>query len=164
MEALLATWSPIAIISFALAPIIIAAIALGAAIWSGVEQRKHNRLSVKPFLEYEWDTDAISLVNSGLGPGKVDILTATVNGQTYDITTTDGVTRLANEQFPSLSGTTVSIGSGCQLVAQAKFKFIKFGPSDIDGRALTELMKTFEFRAEFWSIYGEWFESYGRTS
>ena len=81
MESLLATWSPIAIISFALAPIFIAAIALGLSIWAGREQRKHNKLSVKPFLDILADDKRIHIENVGLGPARITSIEAIVDDE-----------------------------------------------------------------------------------
>ena len=73
MEALLETWSPIAIISFALSPIFISLCALGAAIWSGIAQRTHNRLSVRPVLGFQFDEKGFHLALFGKNP-MIDLL------------------------------------------------------------------------------------------
>ena len=65
--------SPTMIVSWA--AVAIAAVALGFSIWQGIEQRRHNRLSVKPTLAYyvtsgEPDGRAagVYITNVGAGP------------------------------------------------------------------------------------------------
>jgi hypothetical protein len=56
---------------------LIALSALGLAIWQGMVQRLHNRLSVKPHLVFHRNVQndspqiAILLTNSGIGPAVI---------------------------------------------------------------------------------------------
>jgi hypothetical protein len=61
-------------IAIEIAALVIALSAIGVTVWQGVEQRSHNRLSVKPALIFDTDEIAdgtkvaITLKNSGTGP------------------------------------------------------------------------------------------------
>ena len=75
------------IIPFSLA--LIALTALGIAVWQGFETRHHNRSSVKPYLEVNYDlspTEPIKIVikNQGIGPAIITKMTCNVDGMTFD--------------------------------------------------------------------------------
>ncbi|MEJ2099050.1 MAG: hypothetical protein P8X68_03630 [Desulfobacterales bacterium] len=61
----------------AIATVFVAACALGISIWSGIEMRRHSRLSVSPLfiIDYSLAKDdqyvGVVLSNRGLGPGRV---------------------------------------------------------------------------------------------
>ena len=55
------------------AAIVIAICAMLTSVWQGYEIRKHNRLSTKPIIIYEWEAkegqkSGIYIQNNGLGP------------------------------------------------------------------------------------------------
>lgn len=55
------------------AAIIVAICAVAISVWQGYETRKHNRLSTKPIILYEWEVkegqkSGIYIQNNGLGP------------------------------------------------------------------------------------------------
>lgn len=63
----------------------VAACALSISIWQGYEVRKHNRLSVKPRLNFYIEsatdvTNHISLINSGTGPAVIQDITIFIDG------------------------------------------------------------------------------------
>lgn len=68
--------------------IIIAIVALGISIWQGFEQRQHNRLSVKPLLNFEViahnQTKSIMLSNDGLGPAIIKGFYINLDGDIID--------------------------------------------------------------------------------
>src|SRR5829696_6884501 len=61
-----------------IASAVVAAAALGLAVWEGMANRRHNRLSVCPRLRVDFDVHPVSrrvsitLVNAGLGPAIFD--------------------------------------------------------------------------------------------
>lgn len=151
MESLLATWSPIAIISFALSPIIIAAIALGFSIWAGREQRKHNRLSVKPALGYEFDVTGLRLDNSGLGPARICSAMASVGEQDFDLSSEEDTAALADALFLNpIPNTVGTIGVGTYLMQGTHFNLIVTHESLVSRPEVA--MKS---RFEYQSMYDE---------
>ena len=74
-----AGWQPNIVI--AVLSVFIAGCVLGVTIWQGLQNRKHNRISVLPLLMCEEDLDKentiLRLVNSGVGPAiitKIELL------------------------------------------------------------------------------------------
>ena len=71
----------------AIAALIVAAAALGTAVWQGLETRRHQRLSVAPALVFEWndsenfDFVGLKLSNQGTGPGLVGPFHIFVDGE-----------------------------------------------------------------------------------
>jgi hypothetical protein len=63
-------------------------IALFISIWQGCEQRRHNRLSVKPILTFDEISQnrrkSIRMSNDGLGPALIKRFTIIENGKVYD--------------------------------------------------------------------------------
>ena len=61
------------IVSFS--AIVIASASIFVAIWQGIENRKHNRLSVRPKLQIMFSVDkekfGYKIVNNGLGPATI---------------------------------------------------------------------------------------------
>lgn len=68
--------------------IFIAMTALMISVWQGCEQRRHNRLSVRPLLDFQTvghnNTQSIQLANNGLGPAIVQGFYIDVDGQRLD--------------------------------------------------------------------------------
>ena len=68
--------------------IFIAMMALFISLWQGCEQRKHNRLSVRPLLTFDVfsrnQTKSIRLSNDGLGPALIKRFMITIDGEKLD--------------------------------------------------------------------------------
>ena len=68
--------------------ILVAILALAISIWQGFEERKHNRLSVKPLLNFETvshnQTKSIRLSNDGLGPAIIKGFYVYLDGEQLD--------------------------------------------------------------------------------
>ena len=68
--------------------IFIATIALMISVWQDCEQRKHNRLSVRPLLSFETisynNSQSIKLSNNGLGPALIQSFQIELDGKNYD--------------------------------------------------------------------------------
>lgn len=88
--------------------ILIAFMALGLAIYEGLANRKHNRLSVIPRLVIGFrltmkDEDPlIVLKNNGAGLAELDSMIAEVNGMKYDLLNANELKKMVRENFPSL--------------------------------------------------------------
>jgi len=69
--------------------IVIALSASAATIWQGILMRKHNRLSVKPFLRIDNNAELgkkgeVRLINVGAGPAIIDSMAVYVDGKLID--------------------------------------------------------------------------------
>ena len=66
----------------------IAILALAISLWQGFEERRHNRLTVKPLLSFETishnQTKSIRLSNNGLGPAIIKGFYVYLDGQKVD--------------------------------------------------------------------------------
>lgn len=66
----------------------IAILALAISLWQGFEERRHNRLTVKPLLNFETishnQTKSIRLSNNGLGPAVIKGFYVYLDGQKID--------------------------------------------------------------------------------
>jgi hypothetical protein len=77
------SWEAVA----ALASVVIAFCAFVLTVWQVVTTRRHNRLSVKPFLTTWTDSDydenryGIKLINNGVGPALIKSFTIEVDGK-----------------------------------------------------------------------------------
>ena len=65
--------------------IVMAFTSICVSVWTGVEARSHNRLSVRPHLELAFNAGSRSLgytlVNNGLGPARIKSLRITMDGE-----------------------------------------------------------------------------------
>lgn len=75
------------------AAVVIALAAFGASIWQGWETRKHNRLSLMPYInaapiaKLSVKEDGVLISNDGLGTGFIIDAYIIVNGKKFDLTT-----------------------------------------------------------------------------
>jgi len=86
-------------ILIAILGLIIALSASIATIWQGVLTRRHNKLSVKPFLKTEGNyipgqKVSITLSNTGFGPAIIKSIQILIDGQVFDST--------ENQLYPEL--------------------------------------------------------------
>lgn len=93
----------------AIAASIISIVALGVAIWQGLESRKHNRLMARPRLDFSIDfalnRERVGLFidNTGLGPALVTSVTISLDGVTVSAPYGElWPTVLRNVQSPTL--------------------------------------------------------------
>ncbi|WP_415894917.1 hypothetical protein ACMXYQ_12470 [Neptuniibacter sp. PT34_22] len=88
---------------------IIAASAMAAAFWQGYIARRHNKLSVKPYLTIHPLIDGTndkpsigcSIANQGLGPAEVIKFTIKLKGEALDFSMIDQTTSKLEEHFRS---------------------------------------------------------------
>lgn len=64
----------------------LAVLALSVSLWQGYEERRHNRLSVRPLLTFDYTYDtagwfSLEVVNTGVGPAIIQRFEAFVDGQ-----------------------------------------------------------------------------------
>lgn len=82
--------------------ILIALFALGLAVWEGIENRRHNRLSTRPLLVFITQLYAdkkvgLFLNNLGPGPAIVSDIRAKVDGKEFGFHNPDDVVQVAKE-------------------------------------------------------------------
>jgi hypothetical protein len=79
---------------------VIAICALALTVWQGIQTRKHNRLSCKPFLTTWIGKDlknnfySVDLINNGLGPAVIENFTIKVDDELFQIESADDVSCL----------------------------------------------------------------------
>ncbi len=145
-----------------------------AALYVAIEQarltRKHNRLSVRPYLamyrkEFKNHPIEYVLENRGLGPAIVKKFSVLVDDHKVDAANTNVVLRAL--ELLSLSGDgigghllveTDSLGAN-QSITILQFAKSKDNPELY--RALMDKMPRLKFRIEYQSMYGDDFAYYG---
>lgn len=148
----------------AIAAVLVAIFALVATVWQGWTARKHNRMSVRPALDYIDMRDSpaalgLAIVNRGLGPAIVDGIEITVDGQKFVQMDSEYKAFVAHRvhnygadgQFQSLaSGSPISVGQSIVL-------FRIQVPHERDERLLaaTRFLSRIEFQIAYSSMYGE---------
>ena len=150
----------------ALATILIALCALGSSFWQGYTLQQHNKLSIRPFLEFEAniqpDTSGkfgfeLMLNNNGLGPADIVSTEFLVNGQ--QLTS-------AHNIWSTLQ---ISLPSHC-LGAGNVTRFYKVNDRQMVIRAMAEdcllsaedygrLLKSLKIKLTYQSLYGEVFHT-----
>lgn len=75
----------------AISSAIIAVLALLTTLWQGYIARKHNRLSIRPFLEHrqariEGQYVTVSIINRGLGPAMLESVFFTISSNRKKLT------------------------------------------------------------------------------
>lgn len=150
----------------AICALIVAAVAVGVSVWHGIMTRKHNRLSVKPFLEITLEcVDEtpiyIAVRSKGIGPAVLKSISLCVNkkqvhdGSRNGIDDTVKALGLGNHKYEA----TAVVGPN-HLAPGEHWELIRFPGTENDGiqhanvlAALTQL----EVAIEYTSIYGEEF-------
>ncbi len=148
-------------------PIFVAAVAVGIAVWQGIAQREHNRLSVKPHLDFHRIFAfplpySVGILNSGIGPALVKSITLSYEGETFDGTTREGLDALMERMGlkDSASMRVIKFACGAKYAMRAgeeiKFYSCKFNGGDesdyIDERAILERVQAVATYSSFYGI------------
>jgi len=148
----------------ALATIFIALCALGSSFWQGYTLQQHNKLSIRPFLEFEANIQPdpsgkygfeLMLNNNGLGPADIVSTEFQVNGKKLVS---------AHDIWPTLE---ISLPPHC-LGAGNVTRFYKVSDRQMVIRATAEeclltaadyhrLLKSLKIKLTYQSLYGEAF-------
>jgi len=148
----------------ALATIFIALCALGSSFWQGYTLQQHNKLSIRPFLEFEANIQPdpsgkygfeLMLNNNGLGPADIVSTEFQVNGKKLTS---------AHDIWPTLQ---ISLPAHC-LGAGNVSRFYKVSDRQMVIRAVAEdclitaddyrkLLQTLKIKLTYQSLYGEIF-------
>lgn len=150
----------------ALSTIFIALCALGSSFWQGYTLQQHNKLSVRPFLEFEANIQPdpsgkygfeLMLNNNGLGPADIISTEFLVNGKKLTS---------SHDIWPTLQ---ISLPLHC-LGAGDVTRFYKVSDSQMVVRAMAgecllsvedyhRLLTSLKIKLTYQSLYGEVFHS-----
>lgn len=156
----------------AFASMIVAVLALGVTVWQGLVTRRHNRLSVEPFLTWsvsrtfdeEGATFVFAIENRGIGPALTKACYFTVRGERFSNGTEghDVVKALADAMLRpdvryhlghhGLPGRSSAISPGQDFVV-AKLTFPNAGPEEL--AAVEKKLEDVNFVVDYETIYGE---------
>ncbi len=148
----------------AVATVVMAVCALVTSLWQGYTMQQHNKLSLRPYLEFEVNTDPVDaehtrllmyVNNNGLGPAEVTSLKIRLN---------DTVLTNAHQVWPALG---VDLSKGC-FGAGNVGRFYKVDDKQMVIRAaddpcvlnktqLNALLNNISIKLEYRSLYGETF-------
>jgi hypothetical protein len=90
-----------------IASAVIASCALWFSIWQAAQQRRHNRLSVKPHLatwtyrDPQKGTFKVELINNGLGPAHIERFSLELDGVGLSENPMPGLENFLNRAFPN---------------------------------------------------------------
>ena len=146
---------------------LIALSALGLAIWQGMTQRQHNRLSVKPHLVFERVVNnnspqlQIFLTNTGVGPAIIKHFFVSLDGVTVDFPMEKIWLKIAeNLNISGIWGGGKSFQPGDAIEAGGKNRIFalkttndEMDPSFISEVAYKELDRI-QIEVEYESVYG----------
>lgn len=151
----------------------IASLALAVAIWQGIETRKHNRLSVAPYITVAPmltglnGLNGIYIANDGTGTAFIKKASLTVNGKQFDLTTNSwpqvyehlGIKPLCHSESWFKEGAALKAGEERQIISLTKNPLSASCPFE-----LIKLLSTKELNLsiEYYSIYKEKFFYKGR--
>lgn len=153
-------WTAVATVTMALC-------ALATSIWQGYSFQQHNKLSLRPYLEFEANVDpaangrkafAMFVNNNGLGPAEITHATFEIDGKQL---------QTAHNIWQALG---VSAAENC-FGAGNVARFYKIGDRQMVIRATDEpctltddqfnrLMKTLKITLHYKSLYGEEFTAF----
>ena len=147
--------------------LLIAFAAIALTIWEGVENRRHNRLSVQPRLGAAIDTGRdtageyvrMAIESTGLGPAVIKTFRVYFDGVAQDTVTAAGTIPWQNaiDAF-SANGTNINahgLGTGYYIPAgrqQILFEARRHTASD-NGPTLTDILRRFALQICYCSVY-----------
>jgi len=146
---------------------VIALAALVTSIWQGIQNRKHNRLSVRPRMRVDYSTYAdspikISVSNNGTGPAIIRGFSVSVDGnkvQSDDLPLAAAAAKRAGIDGPHDSYTP-TIGDTFAKDESKDLLLIRNSPVELEKRReLRRQLRRIGFDIEYESIYGDLFST-----
>ena len=149
----------------ALASAVIALLVLGLTIWQGLQTRKHNRLSAKPYVDFSWVNKPLQglrceLKNLGLGPAFINRIRFFVDNNEVTIKNrecykslfetleiNEVVTKI--EVFHIEPHSALSVGQSDNLIV-----FCDSSMSEEDHKLIAIKLRRFSVQVEYKCIYG----------
>ena len=148
----------------------IALLVFSLTLWQSVQVRKHNRLSVKPVLDFCWVNNhekgiICQLVNLGVGPAFLNEITFFVDDKEFHIKEKNDYKALfqvldLNEQLGQIGvhhiqkGSAVSIGQSLDLLDFCDSSVLKN-----DYELIATKLRRLSVQVEYKCIYGIFFKS-----
>ncbi len=145
---------------------IIALCALGLTIWQAFLSRKHNKLTVKPYLT-TWSTILadeyfyqIDLMNNGVGPALIQSFRVFIDNEELSGTESELIDRAIKMLFPKTGYNSYNsfLSKGYMMAAKDKHELIKIKFSDISKLKFEDVehaYKRIRILIEYESIYNE---------
>ncbi|MCW3480370.1 hypothetical protein OL229_12530 [Neisseriaceae bacterium JH1-16] len=146
---------------------IIATLSMVSTIWQVVTTRKHNKLSVRPHIDFTvnkfFDRPvSIAIANDGLGPGIINSFSIILDGQEYLVTDGTIPPLVLEELNKTVLKSSLNIFSSNTPVAVGKeLKFISFDNSCNNAALHNEAIIFIDrlgFTINYRSMYGEKFK------
>lgn len=147
--------------------ILVAIAAIAVSIWQGMETRKHNRLSVKPKLQFIFRADpqgdaSIILTNDGLGPATIKNFDILLDGKPVSDSRVMSIASLPDHiglkgvPFTFDPILAITLRSGAQL------KVIEYKSSEVPNMrqvvdSLVKYLNRIDLKVEYESMYEERF-------
>lgn len=151
----------------------VSAAALALGIWGGVEARRHNRLSVRPIIQFEriwlphepWPQVGIYIANHGTGVAFVESVTVQVDGEPVPSGDSGGFAEAArmliladHPDFP------IKFVTSMREAVPPEDVILLFGIDDEDyteerTAILRDALSRISMHVEYQSIYGDSYES-----
>lgn len=151
---------------------IISLSAFGVAVWQGYVARRHNRLSVKPMLHFDFgvvkDDLILTIKNTGIGPAIIRAWTVTFNGKSIGGNSLQIANKLFEElEVEHMGGNMYFPGFNQAMAAGGSYQILKIKNINLDkevGQRIRNDLLLFEAIFKYESIYGEKFELRGPDS
>ncbi len=150
-------------IIIAIASVFIACCALGVTVWQGVQNRQHNRLSVKPLLTFghvsnvarDICSEAFILENCGVGPAVIKNFAlfykgkevARNNGNDYNDFLEEKMSNFMGTECGFLMPNSIVNAKAKKIMWKVKYNFKN------DTAFLTEFINQLDLLIEYYSIY-----------
>ncbi|NRB80237.1 MAG: hypothetical protein HRU38_16470 [Saccharospirillaceae bacterium] len=154
----------------ALVSAFIALLVFGLTVWQGMQTRKHNQLSVKPFLDFSWVNNhekglKCEIVNSGIGPAFLNQINFFVDDKKFHIKGRNDYKSLfealdLNEILGQVSvqhiepNSALSIGQTNDLLVFCDSSVLKS-----DYELIASKLRRFSVQVEYKCIYGVSYQS-----
>lgn len=149
----------------AFSSLLVATCALLTTFWQVRLSRKHNKLSVKPFLSVHkvlvtGKTPIIKIINNGIGPAFINNIYLKYNGELFTLSSNDSIEYFLNSLgYPTNKlYKALCFKSKLSLSANSEVELLSFTPSkcderfELNKRIIRELMKV-NVNVEYSCIY-----------
>lgn len=153
--------------AISLSAAVIALCALFVTIWQGVQNRRHNRLSMRPLLHFDFLAKdgivSISLKNTGVGPAVIKKFTVELDGKELYGNEYELLKTIIEEfEIEHLGGELYRPGdTGQGLPVNGTYELLRVDNIEVDSPQYFELMNEISrvvFRINYESVYEEKFE------
>lgn len=153
----------------AAAAVFAAVVALSVGVWENIEMRRHQRLSVLPYVDFVQEVtqgDSVNqgglvLINSGIGPARIDGMRITVHGASPpDSTFAEWSAALSAIEALGASVQSLSnVLPGSMIPAGGAQELIRFAPGDGGQAAVDRVFGALDVTVDYESVYGEPFKA-----